>query len=153
MKLLSQNYIKYGLLMTGVIAVCLIIMEITGENKSFNHSPLAFFFTAIAPAVIWFFGIRAKKKLLKGKLTIRQGIVEGFKISLVYGLVSPLVFLFYYLFINPEIIENVKATYQMTNVSDAMIIGIDMGVQFVAAVIFGTIYGAIISLFIKSKKK
>lgn len=153
MKFLSQNYVKYGLLMTGVIAVCLFIMEVTGQNKSFEHSPIVFFFTAIAPAIIWFFGIRAKKKSLKGKLTFKQGLSEGFKISLVYGIASPFVFLFYYLFINPEIVEYVKEVYQMKNASDAMVIGVDLGSQFVGAVVFGTIYGAIISLFLKTKKK
>lgn len=139
--------------MTGVIVLCLLFMEVTGQNKSFEHSPIVFFFTAIAPAVIWFFGIRAKKKLLKGKLTFKQGFLEGFKISLVYGITSPFVFLFYYLFINPEIVEQVKVIYQMESASDAMVIGTDLGSQLIAAVVFGTIYGAIISLFLRSKKK
>lgn len=151
MKLLEQNHIKYALIMSAVVVGCLVIMEVTGQNKTFDQSPIAHFFTMIAPIVVWFFGIRAKKKLQKGKLTYKQGLMEGFKIALVYGLISPFIFLFYYLFINPEILNAVRTVYQLNGATNEMVIGVDMFAQFLAAIIGGTIYGAIISLFLKTK--
>lgn len=131
--------------------VCLAIMELTGQNQSFDKSPLVLVWTFIAPAIVWYFGINEKKKIQKGKLSFKEGVKEGFKISLVFGLTSPFVFLFYYLFVNPPIISYVKSAYGMSGSSDGMVIAIDMVAQFVSAVVFGTIYAAIISLFIRSK--
>lgn len=87
----------------------------------------------------------------------KQGFAEGFRISVVYGLTSPWVFALYYLFVNPGILEFARTAYGMpATASAAQIIATDMLVQVVAAIIFGTIYGAIISYFLKTsplKKK
>lgn len=152
MELLKQNYVKYGLIMCAVLLVCLCLMEITGQNQSFdNKSPFQFIFMFIAPFVVWWLGIAAKKKLLKNKMTFKQGLSEGFKISLAYGIVSPFIFLFYYVFINPDIVAYVKVAYNLSEAQDAVVIGVDMLAQLIAAIVFGTLYAAIISLFLKSK--
>lgn len=105
----------------------------------------------VAPLVVWTLGIRAKKKALKNKLSFKQGLSEGFKISLVYAAVSPFMFMAYYLFVNPEIINYVRSAYRITGATNNMVILVDMVVQFVTATLFGTIYSAIISFFLKSK--
>lgn len=152
MELLKKNHIKYGLIMSAVTAVCLMLMEITGQNQSFDaKSPFQIIFLFIAPAVVWYFGIKAKKQMLGGKLTFKQGLSEGFKISVVYGLTSPFVFLIYYLFINPQILEYVRTSYGLANASNTMVIAVDMVAQVISALIFGTIYAAIITLFLKTK--
>lgn len=152
MQLFKQNYVKYGLLMTGVLVLCLLIMEITGENESFeNKSPILIIYQFIMPAVIWYLGLRAKKNLQKGRLTFRDGILEAFKISVVFGIVSPIVFGAYYLFINPGILDYVRSTYGMPYASDSTILAIDLFAQFISAIVFGTLYGAIISFFLKHK--
>lgn len=135
-----------------VVIACLLYMELSGQNQSFDQkSPLIVFLMFVAPFIIWFLGLRSYKKLLGGKMTWKQGIIEGFKISLVFGIVSPVIFLFYYLVINPEIVEWVRMTYQMQGYSNAVVIGSDLLGQFLSAVIFGTIYATIISFFLKSK--
>lgn len=106
----------------------------------------------IAPAIVWYFGIRAKKKANKGKLNFKQGITEGFKISLVYGLISPFIFLSFYI-LNPVIIDYVKKVYNMTNQSTYIVITVDMIAQFISSIAFGTVYAAIITLLLRSKKK
>lgn len=152
MNLLKQNHVKYGLIMSGIVALCLILMEITGQNESFDQkSPIFLMGTLVAPFVVWWLGIAARKKLSKGKLTFKQGLTEGFKISLAFGITSPFVFMLYYLLINPEILDYVKTAYMMPSASNGTIIAIDMTVQFVSALIFGSIYAAIISFFLKSK--
>lgn len=140
--------------MTGTLVICLALMEITGQNESFeNKSPIFMIYQFIMPAVIWYFGMRERKKLNGGKLTYKQALYEGFKISLVFGLTSPFVFAAYYLFINPPIIEYVKTAYGMPAASDGLVISIDLFAQFIAAIIFGTLYASIIALFVRSKSK
>lgn len=151
MKFLSQSYVKYGLMMCGVVILCLSYMEISGNNATFDKSPLVAFWTFIAPAIIWFFGIRAKKLSQKNKLTIKEGSLEGLKISLVFAVVSPFIFLFYYIFVNPNIMEYVRTVYGMNNATLA--VTLDLVIQFISSIIFGGIYGAIISFFLKSRQK
>lgn len=154
MKFLHQNHIKYALIMTAIIVVCLMLMEVTGQNKTFDHSPFAFIFTMIAPVIVWYLGIRAKKKQLKGKLSYKQGVMEGLKIGIVYGVISPFIFLAYYLLVNPGIIAYVRTVYQMrSTTSDMTVIFVDLVVQFAASIVFGLIYGLIFSIFLRSKKK
>lgn len=153
MKLLHRNHIKYGLIMVAVTAVGLVLMEITGQNDTFEtKSPFQLIFQFTAPAVIWYLGIKSKKKSLHNKLTYKQGLLEGFKISVVYAALSPFLFLLYYTIVNPGILNYVREVYSMEAASDSMIVGVDMAVQFVSALIFGSVYGAIIALFLRDKK-
>lgn len=149
MKYLTQNHFNYGLLMCLVVVACLAIMELTGNNESFEKNPLLTLVQMLMPLVIWYMGITKKKQEQKGKLTFKEGVTEGFKISLAFGLLSPFVFMLYYVFINPEIVTN---TYNQPQFSFSQIIVLDMALQLVSAVIFGTLYSAIISFFVKSKK-
>lgn len=152
MKFLNRNHLKYALIMCAITVACLALMELTGQNESFDKSPFPVIFTFIAPAVVWYFGIKERKQQLKGKLPFKQGVIEGFNISLGYAIISPFIFLFYYLFVNPPIIEYVRTSYGLTGASDTAVFAADMAVQFVAAIIGGTVYAAIISFFLKSKK-
>jgi len=153
MKILKIRALKYALIMSGVTGFCLFMMQLTGQNDSFDSkSPFQFLFMFIAPPIVWYFGIRDKKKANKGKLHFKQGVMEGAKISLAYGLISPFVFLLYY-GINPTILEYVKQSYNMSSSPTAVVIAIDMTAQFIGSIIFGTFYGAIISLILRSKKK
>jgi hypothetical protein len=151
-ELLKQTHVKYGLILCLILVICLTTMEITGQNQSFdNKSSVFILYQFIAPAVVWFLGIRAKKKQLGGKLTYKQGLTEGFKMSIVFAVVSPFIFMFYYLLINPAILSYVKGAYGMKEASDTTVILVDMVTQFVAAIIGGTLYGAILSYFLRSK--
>lgn len=150
MNLLKKNYVKCGLILSLITIICLGGMELTGQNQNFDKSPIGTFLTFISPGIILYFGINAKKKSQKNKLSFKQGVTEGFKISLVYAIISPFIFLIYYLFINPAIIEYLKAAYQLGNVSTNMAITVDMLAQFFSATIFGTIYAAIITFYLKT---
>lgn len=151
MEILKRNYVRYGIIMSAFVVICLFAMEVTGQNESFDKSVLTPLFTFIAPAIVWFFGIWAKKKMLKNKMTFKQGFVEGFKISLVFGLISPFIFMFYYLLVNPDILTYVAESYSLGNADTGIVIITDMVIQFVSAVGFGSVYAAIISFFLKSK--
>ena len=153
MQFLKISYVKYGLIMTASLLVCLGLMEVSGNNQTFeNKSPIFFIYQFIMPAVIWWLAIAERKRLQKGKLSYKQGLLEGFNTSVVFGLTSPFVFGAYYLLINPEILDYVKAAYGMPEASTAMIVSLDLLAQVFSAIVFGSLYGAIISLFLKSKK-
>lgn len=151
MNWLKQNYVKYALIMCAVVIVCLLLMHATGQYTDFDtQSPFQITFL-LAPFIVWFLGLNARKKELKGKLTFTQGVMEGFKISLIFSIISPFIFAAYYLLINPEILKYVRTSYGMTGEADGMVIMVDMLVQFVSALILGTLYGAILSVFLKTK--
>lgn len=154
MQKIKEGPIKYALYMTGIIALCLLFMEVTGQNKSFDSkSPLLMLLMQGAPLLIWFFGIRSKKKQLKNKLTIREGVMEGLMISLFFGVFSSLVFVFYYLFINSAILASVKQVYRMPQATNTIIIAVDVVAQFIFSLLFGAIYSAIVSYFLRTKVK
>lgn len=153
MKYLQQNYIKYGLLMCAGLFVCLALMHLNGQTATFDQKgPIGFVFV-LYPFVIWFLGIKAKKKELKGKMTFKQGWMEGIKTSLVFSIVSPFIFVTYYLGFNPDIISYVGETYQLGDASKETIILVDVVGQFVSTMVMGTIYSAIVAFFLKSKPK
>jgi hypothetical protein len=152
MELLKRNHVKYGLLLDGFLAMCLLWAYVTGDYSKMQNllAPMAIF-TMLVPLVFYFLGIRAKRNELKGKLTFKQGLKEGFKISLVVGVTSPFVFLIFYLFFAPSLIEYARQAYKMVGASDTMVVTVDMLVQLVGSIIFGTLYGAIASFFLKTK--
>lgn len=155
MKLLQENYVRHGLMMCGVLLFCLGLMELTGNNESFDSkSPITIVFMFIAPFVIWYMGINEKKKMLKGKLTFKKGVMEGLKISLTFAIISPFIFMLYYLLLNPDILDYVRTAYGLRELPDAIVITVDMLTQFLSAIVFGTIYAVIITfLILKFSKK
>lgn len=156
MKLLKQNYIKYGLLMSGLTALFLLFRHFTGGYSNIDEigkSPLELLFIVFVPIAVWTLGIQAKKKEQKGKITYKQALVEGIKIALVYGITSPFVYVAYYIFLNPGMADYMRREYGMPNASFEMVILFDSVVQFIAALLGGTIYTAVLSFFLKSKSK
>lgn len=151
MELLKQNHVKYGLIMSGVTVLCLFYMHVTDQKP--GASAGSTFLTFIAPLIVWYFGLNEKKKELKNKLTFKQGVKESFKISLTYAIISPFIFMTYYLVFNPSWIQFVREMYMMKNANDALVIGVDMLAQLISAIIGGTLYGAIIAFVLKTKTK
>jgi hypothetical protein len=152
MELLKQNHIKYGLILCATIIVCLFFMHISGAGTDFEKKSPFDLLIMLLPFVVWFLGIKAYKKELHNKMTFKQGLTEGFKISLVFGIISPFIFMFYYLLFNMEILTFVRDAYGLTGASDSIVIAFDMFVQFVASIVLGTVYSALISFFLKTKK-
>ena len=152
MHIFSTNAGRYGLAMTAFTAAWVLLMHVTGQyGPEYEANPLDLLFIVIVPFIVWYLGIKAKKTQKKGKLTFKEGVKEGFQISLVYGITSPFLFGLYYLLINPAVVQSLKPEYGMAGVSDTQIILIDMLAQFISAIVFGTLYAAIISYFLKSK--
>jgi FtsH-binding integral membrane protein len=135
------------------ILLCLTIKEITGRNKSFESHSLVSFVLMFVPIIILFLAIRRYKRKHQGIMTWKEGVREGFKVSLVFGIISPFIVLIYYTLINPAIIESVKEAYGMTDKSNALVIISDMVAQLLMALVFGVIISMIVSLFLKTRLK
>lgn len=123
-------------------------MQLTGENKGFTDGNAVFLFTIAIPAIIWFFGIKAKKGELKNRMTFKQGFIEGWKITLIFALVSPFIFLVYYTLVNPQIVNWVR--HGSTDPT-AIVIARDMLLQFVISIIIGVLTSLPIALLLKSR--
>jgi hypothetical protein len=151
MKLPLHNFLKYGLIMNGVLVICLALMHLTGQYSSFEKgAPLDIIFL-LAPFVIWFLGLKAKKKELKNKMTFKEGWVEGIKISLVFGIISPFIFMLYYVGFNPGILTYVRDSYGLEGASKSTVIMVDMFTQLLGSVVMGTVYSVVLALFMKTK--
>ena len=138
--------------MTAFTAAYILLMHVTGQyGPEYEANPLDLLFIVIVPLIVWYLGIKAKKKQKKGKLSFTEGVKEGFQISLVYAITSPFVFGIYHVLINPARVASLKPVYNLAGVSDMQIILVDMLVQFISAIVFGTLYAAIISYLLKSK--
>ena len=152
MHIFSSNAGRYGLAMTAFTAAWVLLMHITGQyGPEYKANPLDLLFIVVVPLIVWYLGIKAKKEQKKGKISFQEGLKEGFQISLVYGILSPFIFGIYHVQINPARVESLKPVYGLVGVTDMHIIFVDMLVQFISAIVFGTLYAAIISYFLKSK--
>lgn len=154
MGVMKISYIKYALIMCVVVIFALCMMELTGQNRSFDSkSPLQIFLLFIAPFIITWLGISQKRKSLKNKINFKKGFTEGFKIFLAFGVLSSLIYLAYYTFINPQIVDSLQTSYGLFDSPFEVVVAFDMFMQFISAIIFGSIYSAIIALLLRTKKK
>lgn len=152
MKILRLNYVKYGLIMSCVLLICLVLMHVTGQYDSFEKgAPLDILFV-IAPFILWFLGLRSYKKMLNDRMTFKQGLFEGIRISVVFAVFSSVIFATYYLFVNQAIIEYLRKSYGMEEASNTAVIITDLSVQFIGSITMGTIFTSILSFFMKTKK-
>ena len=62
-------------------------------------------------------------------------------------------FLFYYIFVNPDILEYVRKSYAMPRASDVHVILTDMVITFLTTVLMGILLSAVVSFFLKNKSK
>lgn len=137
--------------MSSVLLICLTLMHVTGQYSSFEKGgPLDILFI-LSPFVVWYLGLRAKKKQLKNKMTFKQGWFEGIKIAAVFAVISPFIFMFYYVGFNPGILTYVGNSYGLAGASKTTVIVVDMVAQFVGSLIMGTMYSAILAVFMRSK--
>jgi hypothetical protein len=153
MKWLRKNHVRFGLLGTVVFMVCLLLLDISGNDYFLQEAgPTLTSILLILPILLWYFGIRAKKRQNGNHLAFRQGVKEGYKIALVFALSSPFAFLLYYLILNVGTLTGLGKAVRIEEVPSVLAIVADMMVQFWGIIIFGTMYGILVSAFLKSKK-
>ncbi len=152
MEILKRSYVRYGLLMSGAIASCLLLMYVSGDYSKMQGTSIEGSIVSLAlPLIVYTLGIHARKRAQKGKLTFKDGVKEGFKISVVAAITSPFVFLLFYVFFNPNLVDYAREIYRMQGQSDGMVVAVDMIVQFIGSIVIGLVYSAVISLFLKNR--
>src|SRR6185369_2130814 len=141
MQFFKKIYVKYTVLMSLILIGGLTKMEITHQNKGFDDGSAVFIFTIAIPFIVWGLGIWERKKQLKGKITFKQGFMEGWKITLAFAIFSPLIFIVYYTLVNPQIVEWVRhGSHDPT----WLVITRDMVLQVVSTIIIGVPTSAIL---------
>jgi hypothetical protein len=153
-KFFKQNHVKFGLLGTLILIGFLLLLHLSGTESLVQYAEgwqkiLLF----LSPILLWYFGIRAKKKEMHGKLSFKHAVQEGYKIAWVFGVISPFAFLLYYLIFNFGVVIGTQNPDQMTTSTTHLVILIYMLIQFITCVIFGTLYGVIASAILAAKKK
>jgi len=125
-----------------------------------NHWASIFFnfaanFLFLYPIMILIQGIKARKKELGNKLSFTQGTVEGFKISLVYGIASIFILLLINFFVHPAFLRFVnhfhEKFYRVTYTSDINMLTQIILIQFIFIIIFYPLCGLVISYYLKTK--
>ncbi|MBI4084804.1 MAG: DUF4199 domain-containing protein [Candidatus Levybacteria bacterium] len=140
-----NNALKYGFFLTASMVLWIIFM---GTMIIIDYAYM------IAQITILYFGIKAKKvKALRNRMTLRQGIMEGASISVIYAALSSVVLYIYYTIINPDAIRLAKRTYDLVGFSNKQILLADTASQFLLAVSGGLIVSVIISYFLTKKVK
>ncbi|MBI4097058.1 MAG: DUF4199 domain-containing protein [Candidatus Levybacteria bacterium] len=151
---MKTNAVKYGLALSASIAIWIALMHSLGLYNG-EKSDLSFvdYFYIVIPIVGLYLGIKEKKEReLRGKMTLQQGIREGFIISLVYGITSPFIFYVYYTMVNPQAIDFAKRVYSMMRFTNNEVILADMAAQFIFAVIGGIVISTVVSYLLTKKK-
>lgn len=150
MDLLKQNHVRFGLLGTAILTIILLFVHtFAGDTSDLQFSFWQIVLILIVPLLLWYFGIRAKRKELNHSLSYKQGIKEGYKIALVFALSSPFVFLLYFLLLNFQALTS--AGNDQIHAPSALSILVDMMAQFWVSLALGTIYGIIATLLLQKK--
>jgi hypothetical protein len=166
-----KTEIKYALLSAALLVVWVMVEHFLGFNSTrmdigeYTHSV-----TPLATLVLLFLGIREKRnRELNGQLTFWQGLRTAFWISFFYAILQALWFALYSNLINPEYtaltVQFKQKQLELSGktpgqVEDELRItrmifdgGIKQFVFFIlATTATGTLVGAILTLFLKTKK-
>jgi uncharacterized protein DUF4199 len=143
--------LKYGLLITAVVVAWVLIvrflMGVGADSKANLLAPILFNLAAIMAI---YFGMKARKKELRGELSFKEGVKTGMTISLVYAASSCLFFIIEFLVAGPRLL-----------LSDAgpqagpiwQVAAIAYSGLFFGSILFGLIYSTIISFFIARRNQ
>ncbi|HVQ38320.1 MAG TPA: DUF4199 family protein [Pyrinomonadaceae bacterium] len=141
--------LKYGLLITAVVVAWVVIvrflMGVGADSRANLIAPILFNLAAIVAILL---GIRARKYELDGRMSFKEGLKTGMKISLVYAASSCLFFIIEFLVAGPKLLlsEAGPQSGPMWQVAAGAYAGL-----FFGSLVSGLIYSAIISFFLASR--
>lgn len=151
-ELLRKNYVRHGLYITAGLGVWVLLMHTAGRyNPPLKQASGLDFLSVVIPIFFLYKGLKAKLAK-EGKLSYKEKVAEGARISFVTAATSPFVFLAYYMLINPKVIEYAKQVYNMPNASFAQVVLRDLNVQFISSFVGGVIFSLFIAFFVRPKK-
>ena len=136
--------IKYGLLITGVVAVWVIVTHflfpISPESKLNMLAPVLFNLAAI---IAIYLGLKAKKA--ETGMNFKEGLKTGISISLVYAISACIFFFVVLLIAGPSILANEPTAGNYPVWQVAVIASVGM---FFGSLILGLVYSTLISFFL-----
>jgi hypothetical protein len=161
---------KYALLSAAALVVWVMVEHVLGFNT--EHMDVGQYTQPIIPFIIWillFLAIREKKSRFGGTLTFMQGVRTAFFVSIFYALLQGVWFGIYSNLIHPEYANLTLQFHQAQlaqegktpqEIEDELAMSkmiFDGGVRqfgffIVSTTIVNTAVGAIMSLFLKTRK-
>ncbi|HEY6332235.1 MAG TPA: DUF4199 domain-containing protein [Blastocatellia bacterium] len=138
--------VKYGIIITAGVAVwvladhLLLHLSRPGSRAGF----LTPIFFNLLQFIVLYFGIKARKLAMAGRMSVRQGIGSGIAISLVYALTATLFFLALYLVLGPKLLENEPSAMDSNRAATYVLIVASASLA-ITALFGGLIYSAVIS--------
>ena len=142
--------LKYGLLITAVVAVWIVIVKLAmgvgADSKANAIAPILF---SVAQILAILLGMRTRKNELNGALSFKEGLKTGVSISFVYAVSACLFFVIEYLVAGPKLLlsEAGPQDRPLWQVAAFAYTGL-----FFGSLIFGLIYSTIIS-FVLAKRR
>ena len=139
--------IKYGLLITAVVAVWVIVthvlVPIAPDSKVNMLAPILFNLAAI---IALYLGIKERKS--EGEMNFKAGLKTGVAISFVYAASACLFFFLVFLIAGPAMMANepMAAQYPLWQVALMAYVG-----MFFGSLILGLVYSTIISFFLAKR--
>lgn len=103
----------------------------------------------LIPIIGLYLGLRAKRNENDNILTYLQGLSTGVKISLVWAVLSSLLFLLYYVGIDKASLEYVGEAYGMKDSSVMRVLMVDLGIQLISSFIFGSLSSLFFAFLVK----
>ena len=142
--------IIYGTLISLGIFIWVLVMfslGYYGDQKS-EMSSLDYL-SIIVPVLGFYIGIKAERSNKNGILTFGNGFIIGLYITIVYAILSTLLFLIYYKFIDIDSLKFAAKYYGMEDDPINKVMLMDLGVQLVSSLVMGLILSVVFSLTLK----
>ena len=142
--------LKYGLLITAVVATWIVIVRLAlGVGADSRANLVGFLLFNLTQVLAIVFGMRARKNDLSGALSFKEGLKTGVGISFVYAVSACLFFVIEYLVAGPKLLmsEAGPQNRPLWQVAAGAYAGLFFGSLF-----FGVIYSTIIS-FVLAKRR
>ena len=136
--------IKYGLLITAVVALWVIVTHflfpISPDSKLNMLAPVLFNLAAI---IAIYLGIKTKKA--ETEINFKEGLKTGVAISLVYAISACIFFFVVLLIAGPSVLANEPTVGNYTIWQVALLASVGM---FFGSLILGLVYSTLISFFL-----
>lgn len=142
--------LKYGLLITAVVAAWIVIVRLAmGVGADSKANLIGFLLFNLTQILAIVFGMRAHKNELSGALSFKEGLKTGVAISFVYAVSACLFFVIEFLVAGPKLLlsEAGPQNRPLWQVAASAYAGLFFGSLF-----FGVIYSTVISFFLAQRR-
>lgn len=140
----------YGSIIALAIFALVLVMYSTGYAGGEGSASNLNFLPVLIPIIGIYLGLRAQKNANDNALPYWEGLSTGAKISLVGAFLSSILFLVYYTAIDTASLDQVGRAYGMPNSSIALVMLVDVGIQFLSSLVFGVLVSLVMAIFLRT---